>query len=47
MEMIKQAERLDTLDGKTIALVGGSFNADITHMESDNIIVFIVKLKMF
>ena len=47
VEMIKQAERLDTLDGKKIALVGGSFNADITHMESDNIIVFNVKLNMF
>lgn len=33
VEMIKQAERLDTLDGKKIALVGGSFNADITHEE--------------
>ena len=31
--MIKQAKRLDTLKGKTIALVGGSFMAVTTHNE--------------
>ena len=31
--MIKQARRLDTLEGKTIALVGGSFMAPTTHAE--------------
>ncbi|WP_296327618.1 hypothetical protein [uncultured Treponema sp.] len=31
--MIKQAARLDTLKGKTIALVGGSFMAVTTHNE--------------
>lgn len=29
--MIEQAPRLDTLQGKTIALVGGSFSASVTH----------------
>ncbi|MBQ3966577.1 MAG: hypothetical protein II684_07090 [Treponema sp.] len=33
VEMIKQAKRLDTLAGKTIALVGGSFMAVTTHNE--------------
>ncbi len=33
VEMIKQAKRLDTLNGKKIALVGGSFNANVTHEE--------------
>ncbi len=33
VEMIKQALRPTTLKGKRIALVGGSFNADITHAE--------------
>ncbi len=33
VESISQAPRLDTLAGKTIALVGGSFMADITHGE--------------
>ncbi len=33
VEMIKQAERLDSLEGKTIALVGGSFMASTTHPE--------------
>ena len=28
---IEQPERLDTLEGKTIALVGGSFSASVTH----------------
>ena len=31
--MIEQAKRLDTLKGKTIALVGGSFMAPTTHEE--------------
>lgn len=30
---IAQAERLDTLNGKKIALVGGSFMASVTHFE--------------
>ncbi len=33
VEMIEQAPRLDSLEGKTIALVGGSFNAAVTHRE--------------
>ena len=33
IEMITQAKRLDTLEGKNIALVGGSFNAAITYSE--------------
>ena len=33
VEMIKQAPRLDSLNGKTIALVGGSFMASVTHAE--------------
>ncbi|MBQ7624333.1 MAG: hypothetical protein IJS65_03540 [Clostridia bacterium] len=33
VEQIKQAPRLDTLDGKTLALVGGSFMASVTHAE--------------
>ncbi len=33
VEMLEQAPRLDTLDGKTIALVGGSFMASTTHPE--------------
>ena len=33
VESIEQAPRLDSLDGKTIALVGGSFNASVTHGE--------------
>lgn len=31
--MIQQAKRLDSLEGKTIALVGGSFNASTTYAE--------------
>ena len=31
VEMITQVPRLDTLQGKTIALVGGSFSASVTH----------------
>lgn len=33
VEMLQQAPRLDTLEGKTIALVGGSFMAATTHPE--------------
>lgn len=33
VDMIGQADRLDSLEGKTIALVGGSFMASITHDE--------------
>ncbi|MCM1546346.1 MAG: hypothetical protein NC033_04845 [Clostridiales bacterium] len=33
VDMIKQAPRLDTLSGKKIALVGGSFMASTTHFE--------------
>ncbi len=33
VEMIEQAPRLDTLQGKKIALVGGSFMASVTHEE--------------
>lgn len=36
--MIRQAERLTTLDGKRIALVGGSFMAAITHAEIKRLI---------
>lgn len=36
---IKQAPRLDTLNGKTIALVGGSFMAEITHSELKRLIL--------
>ena len=31
IENITQPQRLDTLQGKTIALVGGSFSASVTH----------------
>ena len=31
VDMIQQSPRLDTLAGKKIALVGGSFNAAVTH----------------
>ena len=31
VEPISQVPRLDTLQGKTIALVGGSFSASVTH----------------
>ena len=33
VEMIELAPRLETLEGKTIALVGGSFMASVTHVE--------------
>lgn len=36
---MKQGARLDTLDGKTIALVGGSFMAYVTHPELKRIIL--------
>lgn len=39
VKMISQAPRLNTLDGKTIALVGGSFNASITHLELKRLIL--------
>ncbi len=39
VEPIKPAERLKTLDGKTIALVGGSFMANVTHPELKRLIL--------
>ncbi len=39
ISMITQAPRLDTLDGKTIALVGGSFMARVTHPEIKRLIL--------
>ena len=39
VEMIELAPRLDTFDGKTIALVGGSFMASVTHMELKRLIL--------
>lgn len=39
MEMINQAPRLTTLNGKTIAVVGGSFMASITHPEIKRLIL--------
>lgn len=39
IQKIKQAPRLDTLNGKTIALVGGSFMAEITHPELKRLIL--------
>ena len=39
VEMIEMAPRLETLDGKTIALVGGSFMASVTHVELKKIIL--------
>lgn len=36
---ITQAPRLDSLDGKTIALVGGSFMASVTHPEIKRLIL--------
>lgn len=39
VEPIKQAPRLQTLDGKTIAVVGGSFMASITHPEIKRLIL--------
>lgn len=39
VEMISQAPRLSTLDGKTIAVVGGSFMANVTHPEIKRLIL--------
>ena len=39
VEPIKPAPRLKTLDGKTIALVGGSFMANVTHPELKRLIL--------
>jgi hypothetical protein len=39
ISMIRQASRLDTLEGKTIALVGGSFMAHVTHPEIKRLIL--------
>lgn len=39
IEPVRQAPRLDTLDGKTVALVGGSFMADVTHPELKRLIL--------
>ncbi len=36
---INQAPRLNTLDGKTVAIVGGSFMANITHLEIKRLIL--------
>lgn len=36
---IKPAKRLDTLNGKTIAIVGGSFMAHVTHPELKRLIL--------
>lgn len=38
VEMIEMAPRLETLEGKTIAVVGGSFMASITHPEIKQLI---------
>jgi len=39
VEMIEMADRLETLEGKTIALVGGSFMASVTHVELKKLIL--------
>ena len=39
IKKIAQAPRLDTLDGKTIAIVGGSFMASVTHPELKRLIL--------
>lgn len=39
VDMIEMAPRLESLDGKTIALVGGSFMASVTHVELRKIIL--------
>lgn len=39
IKQIKQAPRLDTLDNKTIAVVGGSFMASVTHPEIKRLIL--------
>ncbi len=38
VEPVKQGPRLASLEGKTIALVGGSFMASVTHSELKNLI---------
>lgn len=39
VKMIEQAPRLESLSGKTIALVGGSFMAHVTHTELKRLIL--------
>ena len=39
VETVKQGPRLKSLEGKTIALVGGSFMASVTHSELKNLIL--------
>lgn len=39
ISMITQSPRLDTLDGKTVAVVGGSFMASVTHPEIKRLIL--------
>ena len=39
VETVKQGPRLRSLEGKTIALVGGSFMASVTHSELKNLIL--------
>ena len=39
IQPIVQAPRLKSLDGKTIALVGGSFMASVTHPELKRLIL--------
>ncbi len=39
VEMIRQAPRLETLDGKTIAVVGVSFMTSVTHPEIKRLIL--------
>lgn len=39
IKMIEQGPRLDTLNGKTIAIVGGSFMAYVTHPELKKLIL--------
>ena len=39
VQPVRQAARLDTLQGKTIALVGGSFMARVTHPELKRLIL--------
>ncbi len=36
---ISQCDRLDTLEGKTIALVGGSFSASVTHQVISDMLI--------
>ncbi len=39
IEPMREAPRLKSLDGKTIALVGGSFMANVTHPELKRLIL--------